>query len=64
MQAQRPAGAGLGALMGGLWGAEACLLAAVAIFALQAAIILVSPVMALREQPSPTSALPTSAFIA
>lgn len=48
----RPLGAGLGALLGGLFGAEACLLAAVAIFAAQAAIILASPAVALAAQPA------------
>lgn len=39
----RPLGAALGALIGGAWGAEACLAAATCGFALQAAIILRSP---------------------
>jgi hypothetical protein len=47
----RPVGAGLGALIGASYGAEACLVAAAAGFILQAALILVSPAARLREQP-------------
>lgn len=47
----RPAGAGIGALVGGTWGAEACLLVALAGFFLQAAVILASPVVHLTRQP-------------
>ena len=47
----RPAGAGIGALVGGVWGAEACLLVALAGFCLQAAVILMSPVVHLTRQP-------------
>jgi predicted MFS family arabinose efflux permease len=47
----RPVGAGLGALFGGLYGAEACLYLAVAIFAAQALVILLSPAVALAQQP-------------
>lgn len=47
----RPAGAGIGALVGGIWGAEACLLVALAGFCLQAAVILASPVVHLTRQP-------------
>src|SRR6201991_305631 len=39
----RPVGAGIGALVGGLYGAEVCLYLAVAGFAAQALVILVSP---------------------
>jgi predicted MFS family arabinose efflux permease len=47
----RPVGAGLGALVGGLYGAEACLYLAVAIFAAQALLILMSPAVSLTRQP-------------
>jgi hypothetical protein len=44
-------GAAIGAIVGGLLGAEACLVVAAAGFALQAAVILRSPVPALARQP-------------
>jgi predicted MFS family arabinose efflux permease len=47
----RPIGAALGAAVGGLYGAEACLYLAVAIFAAQALVILISPAVALARQP-------------
>jgi predicted MFS family arabinose efflux permease len=47
----RPVGAALGALVGGLYGAEACLYLAVAIFGAQALAILMSPAVALAHQP-------------
>jgi predicted MFS family arabinose efflux permease len=47
----RPLGAGLGALIGGLYDAEACLYLAVAIFAAQAMVILLSPAVSLARQP-------------
>src|SRR5665213_1716649 len=47
----RPVGAGLGAIVGGLYGAEMCLYLAVAIFAAQALVILLSPAVALARQP-------------
>jgi predicted MFS family arabinose efflux permease len=47
----RPVGAALGALGGGLYGAEACLYLAVAIFGAQALVILISPAVALARQP-------------
>jgi predicted MFS family arabinose efflux permease len=47
----RPLGAAIGAIVGGLLGAEACLVVAAAGFALQAAVILRSPVPALARQP-------------
>lgn len=47
----RPLGAGLGALVGGLWGAEACLYVAVAGFALQMLVILMSQAVGLVRQP-------------
>ncbi|MBS0526558.1 MAG: MFS transporter [Proteobacteria bacterium] len=49
--AARPIGAGIGALIGGLWGAEACLYAAVAGFALQMLVILLSQAVGLARQP-------------
>jgi predicted MFS family arabinose efflux permease len=47
----RPLGAGLGALIGGLYGAEACLYLAVVIFGAQALVILLSPAVSLVRQP-------------
>jgi hypothetical protein len=47
----RPVGSALGAVVGGLYGAEACLYLAVAIFAAQALVILMSPAVALTHQP-------------
>jgi predicted MFS family arabinose efflux permease len=47
----RPVGAALGALVGGLYGGEACLYLAVAIFGAQALVILMSPAVALARQP-------------
>jgi predicted MFS family arabinose efflux permease len=47
----RPVGAGLGALVGGLYGAETCLHLAVAIFGVQALVILASPAVGLARQP-------------
>jgi hypothetical protein len=44
-------GAGLGALVGAIFGAEACLYVAVVIFAAQALVILMSPVVSLASQP-------------
>jgi predicted MFS family arabinose efflux permease len=59
----RPVGAGLGALIGGLYNAEACLYLAVAIFGAQALVILMSPAVSLARQPEmvgePAAALPT-----
>ena len=46
----RPIGAGLGAIVGGLWGAEACLILAAAGFLAQVAIIFLSPVVQLGKQ--------------
>ncbi len=48
----RPLGAGLGALIGSQAGAEFALLAAVFIFAMQAIVISLSPVVHLQEQPT------------
>jgi predicted MFS family arabinose efflux permease len=47
----RPLGSALGAIVGGLYGAEACLYLAAAIFAAQAMVILLSPAVSLAEQP-------------
>jgi predicted MFS family arabinose efflux permease len=47
----RPVGAVLGAIVGGLYGAEACLYFAVAIFGAQALVILMSPAVSLARQP-------------
>ena len=47
----RPVGAALGALVGGFYGAEACLYLAVAIFGAQALVILLSPAVSLARQP-------------
>ncbi|NVN86524.1 MAG: MFS transporter [Rhodopseudomonas sp.] len=53
----RPVGAGLGALIGGIWGAEICLYLAVFGFAAQALVILLSPAVSLIEQPAAGGAL-------
>jgi predicted MFS family arabinose efflux permease len=50
-QGARPVGAALGALIGGLYGAEACIVAAALGFGLQAALILATPVVRLATQP-------------
>jgi predicted MFS family arabinose efflux permease len=47
----RPVGSALGAVVGGLYGAEACLYLAVAIFGAQALVILMSPAVSLARQP-------------
>jgi predicted MFS family arabinose efflux permease len=47
----RPLGAGLGAVVGGLYGAEVCLYLAVAGFAAQALVILMSQAVGLARQP-------------
>jgi len=48
----RPLGAGLGALVGGAYGAEDCLYLAVAVFGAQALVILTSPAVNLVRQPA------------
>ena len=48
----RPLGAALGALVGGIYGAETCLVAAVIGFLIQALVILLSPVCHLARQPA------------
>jgi predicted MFS family arabinose efflux permease len=47
----RPIGAALGAILGALYGAELCLIVAALGFAVQAAVILVSPVLKVERQP-------------
>jgi predicted MFS family arabinose efflux permease len=47
----RPLGSALGAVVGGLYGAEMCLYLAAAIFAAQALVIWLSPAVALARQP-------------
>jgi predicted MFS family arabinose efflux permease len=47
----RPLGSALGAIIGGIYGAETCLYLAVAIFGAQALVILMSPAVALARQP-------------
>jgi predicted MFS family arabinose efflux permease len=47
----RPLGSALGAIVGGFYGAEACLYLAVAIFCAQALVILLSPAVSLARQP-------------
>jgi len=51
----RPLGSALGAIVGGFFGAEACLYLAVTIFGAQALVILVSPVVSLPSQPEMVS---------
>ena len=52
----RPAGAALGALVGGLYGAEASLVLAAIGFLVQAVVIVTSPVLRLAAQPAMASA--------
>jgi predicted MFS family arabinose efflux permease len=47
----RPLGSALGAVVGGFYGAQACLYLATAIFGLQALVILASPAVSLARQP-------------
>src|SRR3982075_2952513 len=47
----RPLGSALGAIVGGFYGAEACLYLAAAIFGAQALVILASPAVSLARQP-------------
>jgi predicted MFS family arabinose efflux permease len=56
----RPLGAGLGALVGGAYGAEACLYLAVAAFGAQALVILMSPAVSLARQPAMVEDIPTA----
>jgi predicted MFS family arabinose efflux permease len=48
----RTIGAAIGALVGGLYGAEACLVVAALLFVVQAAVILASPVVGLVREPA------------
>jgi predicted MFS family arabinose efflux permease len=52
----RPLGSALGALIAAAYSVEACLVAALAGFALQAALILLSPAVRLARQPAPAGA--------
>jgi cation transporter-like permease len=47
----RPVGSAIGAIVGGFYGAEACLYLAAAIFGAQALVILMSPAVSLARQP-------------
>jgi hypothetical protein len=51
----RPLGSALGAVVGGLYSAEACLYLAAMIFAAQALVILLSPAVSLARQPEMVS---------
>ena len=51
----RPLGSALGAVVGGMYGAEVCLYLAVAIFGAQALVILMSPAVSLARQPEMVS---------
>jgi predicted MFS family arabinose efflux permease len=51
----RPLGSALGAVVGGLYSAEACLYLAAVIFAAQALVILLSPAVSLARQPEMVS---------
>jgi predicted MFS family arabinose efflux permease len=53
----RPLGAALGAMVGGLYGAEACLVVAAAGFLVQAVVIVMSPAVQLVRQPEPVGDL-------
>ncbi|MGJ5179422.1 MFS transporter [Bradyrhizobium oligotrophicum] len=52
----RPLGSLLGAVVGGSYGADACLYLVAAIFGLQALVILTSPLVAMAHQPEPQPA--------
>ena len=52
---EQPLGAGIGALVGGIWGAEACLYLAVAGFGVQMLVILMSQAVSLVRQPEMAS---------
>jgi len=56
----RPLGSALGAIVGGFYGAEACLYLAVAIFGAQALVILVSPAVTLERQPEMVTDAPAA----
>ncbi len=57
----RPLGSALGAVVGGLYGAEPCLYLSAAIFGLQALTILLSPAVALARQPEMVGDAPMAA---
>jgi uncharacterized membrane protein len=48
----RPIGAGIGAIVGGFYGAQLCLGVAAFMFAVQAVVIVMSPVPRLHRQPA------------
>jgi len=52
----RPLGAAIGAGVGAVWGAQACMIVAAALFALQALVILISPAVRLQAQPQMAAA--------
>src|SRR5271168_4111262 len=56
----RPLGSAIGAVVGGLYGAEACLYLAVAIFGVQALVILLSPAVTLSQQPEMVADAPAA----
>jgi predicted MFS family arabinose efflux permease len=55
-QGSRPIGAAIGGFIGGVYGAEACLIAVLAGFLVQAAVILASPATRLARQPEMAAA--------
>jgi MFS family permease len=57
----RPLGSARGAIIGGFYSAEACLYVAVAIFAVQALVILLSPAVGLDRQPQMVGESPAGA---
>jgi predicted MFS family arabinose efflux permease len=56
----RPLGSALGAIVGGLYSAEACLYLAAIIFAAQALVILLSPAVSLARQPDMVGDAPSA----
>ena len=56
----RPLGSALGAIVGGLYGAETCLYLAAIIFGAQALVILLSPAVSLARQPDMVGDGPTA----
>jgi predicted MFS family arabinose efflux permease len=59
-QGARPLGAAIGAVAGGLYGYETCLVLALAIFVIQALVLIASPVLLLSEQPELPAAAPAN----
>jgi hypothetical protein len=53
-------GSALGAVVGGFYSAEACLYLAVAIFGVQALVILLSPAVTLERQPEMVTDAPAA----